>query len=25
MVIAADGPAQLLTPGFPVSLQKPLG
>jgi len=25
MVIAADGPAQLLTPGFPVSLDKPLG
>jgi len=25
MVIAADGPAQLLTPGFPVSLEKPLG
>jgi Xaa-Pro dipeptidase len=25
MVIATDGPAQLLTPGFPVSLEKPLG
>jgi Xaa-Pro dipeptidase len=25
MVIAADGSAQLLTPGFPVSLEKPLG
>jgi Xaa-Pro dipeptidase len=25
MVISADGPAQLLTPGFPVSLEKPLG
>ena len=25
MVIAADGPAQLLTPGFQVSLEKPLG
>jgi len=25
MVIAAGGPAQLLTPGFAVSLQKPLG
>ena len=25
MVITADGPAQLLTPGFPVSLEKPLG
>ena len=25
MVIAADGPAQLLTAGFPVSLEKPLG
>ena len=25
MVIAADGPAQLLTPEFPVSLEKPLG
>jgi Xaa-Pro dipeptidase len=25
MVIGADGPAQLLTPGFPVSLEKPLG
>ena len=25
MVIAAEGPAQLLTPGFPVSLEKPLG
>jgi Xaa-Pro dipeptidase len=25
MVIAADGPAQLLTQGFPVSLEKPLG
>ena len=25
MVIAEDGPAQLLTPGFPVSLAKPLG
>jgi Xaa-Pro dipeptidase len=25
MVIAADGPAQLLTPGFAVSLEKPLG
>jgi Xaa-Pro dipeptidase len=25
MVIVADGPAQLLTPGFPVSLEKPLG
>jgi Xaa-Pro dipeptidase len=25
MVIAADGPAQLLTPGSPVSLEKPLG
>src|SRR6266699_1100249 len=25
MAIATDGPAQLLTPGFPVSLEKPLG
>src|SRR6202047_2289534 len=25
MVIAADGPAQLLTAGFPISLEKPLG
>jgi Xaa-Pro dipeptidase len=25
MVIVADGPAQLLTPGFAVSLEKPLG
>ena len=25
MVIAPDGPAQLLTPGFQVSLEKPLG
>jgi len=25
MVIAAEGPAQLLTPGFAVSLEKPLG
>jgi len=25
MVIAADGAAQLLTPGFAVSLEKPLG
>jgi Xaa-Pro dipeptidase len=25
MVITADGPAQLLTPGFPDSLEKPLG
>jgi Xaa-Pro dipeptidase len=25
MVIDADGPARLLTPGFPVSLEKPLG
>jgi Xaa-Pro dipeptidase len=25
MVISADGPAQLLTQGFPVSLEKPLG
>jgi Xaa-Pro dipeptidase len=25
MVITADGPAQLLTPGFPVSLEEPLG
>lgn len=25
MVITADGPAQLLTPEFPVSLEKPLG
>jgi Xaa-Pro dipeptidase len=25
MVIAAEGPAQLLTPGFQVSLEKPLG
>jgi Xaa-Pro dipeptidase len=25
MVITADGPAQLLTPGFQVSLEKPLG
>jgi Xaa-Pro dipeptidase len=25
MVIMPDGPAQLLTPGFPVSLEKPLG
>jgi Xaa-Pro dipeptidase len=25
MVIAGKGPAQLLTPGFPVSLEKPLG
>jgi Xaa-Pro dipeptidase len=25
MVISADGPAQLLTPGFPVSLEKPFG
>ncbi len=25
MVITAGGPAQLLTPGFPVSLEKPLG
>lgn len=25
MVIAADGPAQLLTQGFPVSLEKPFG
>ncbi|MGB7438149.1 MAG: Xaa-Pro peptidase family protein [Candidatus Acidiferrum sp.] len=25
MVIAADGPAQLLTPGFQVSLEKPFG
>jgi Xaa-Pro dipeptidase len=25
MMIAADGPAQLLTQGFPVSLEKPLG
>jgi len=25
MVIVADGPAQLLTPGFQVSLEKPLG
>lgn len=25
MVISADGPAQLLTPGFQVSLEKPLG
>jgi len=25
MVIAADGPARLLTPGFAVSLEKPLG
>ena len=25
MVISASGPAQLLTPGFQVSLQKPLG
>jgi Xaa-Pro dipeptidase len=25
MVISADGPAQLLTAGFPVSLEKPLG
>src|SRR5438445_6149951 len=25
MTIASDGPAQLLTPGFPVSLEKPLG
>jgi Xaa-Pro dipeptidase len=25
MVIATDGPAQLLTPGFAVSLEKPLG
>jgi hypothetical protein len=25
MVIAADGPAQLLTPEFAVSLEKPLG
>jgi Xaa-Pro dipeptidase len=25
MVIAADGPAQLLTPGFAVSLEKPFG
>jgi Xaa-Pro dipeptidase len=25
MVISADGPAQLLTPGFPVSIEKPLG
>jgi len=25
MAIAADGPAQLLTPAFPVSLEKPLG
>jgi Xaa-Pro dipeptidase len=25
MVITADGPAQLLTPGFAVSLEKPLG
>ena len=25
MVIVADGPARLLTPGFPVSLEKPLG
>ena len=25
MVITADGPAQLLTPGFPVSLEKPFG
>jgi Xaa-Pro dipeptidase len=25
MAIVADGPAQLLTPGFPVSLEKPLG
>jgi Xaa-Pro dipeptidase len=25
MVIASEGPAQLLTPGFPVSLEKPLG
>jgi Xaa-Pro dipeptidase len=25
MVIAAEGPAQLLTQGFPVSLEKPLG
>jgi Xaa-Pro dipeptidase len=25
MVIAAEGPAQLLTPGFPVSLEKPVG
>jgi Xaa-Pro dipeptidase len=25
MVIVANGPAQLLTPGFPVSLEKPLG
>jgi Xaa-Pro aminopeptidase len=25
MVIASDGPAQLLTPGFAVSLEKPLG
>src|SRR6266849_2906180 len=25
MVISADGPAQLLTPGFAVSLEKPLG
>src|SRR6516225_858534 len=25
MVIAADGPAQILTPGFQVSLEKPMG
>jgi Xaa-Pro dipeptidase len=25
MVIAANGPAQLLSPGFQVSLEKPLG
>ena len=25
MVIAEDGPAKLLTPGFQVSLEKPLG
>jgi Xaa-Pro aminopeptidase len=25
MVITGDGPAQLLTPGFPVSLEKPFG
>jgi Xaa-Pro dipeptidase len=25
MVITAEGPAQLLTPGLPVSLEKPFG
>jgi len=25
MVVAADGPARILTPGFSASLEKPLG